>query len=110
MKDLEKVREYAEKEEERYNDLAFKCIEKNNVAGASFHTAEASGFGRVRMFIDTLTEQKAQKPLTQYDRIKAMSVEEMASVYYKYNACNCTQFNKCRDCFKCWVVYLNSKI
>lgn len=57
-KNLEKVLDYVTKEEERYYNYSFKCMDEGNTTGQFIHTAEASAFQRVRYFIEVLLENQ----------------------------------------------------
>lgn len=53
---VNKILEYVTKEEERYYDLSFKCIEENNMTGNMVCTVQASVFQRVRYYIEIMLE------------------------------------------------------
>lgn len=53
---LKKIYGYVEREEERYEELSHKAMNKGNMPAMMIHNAEFSVFCRVRMYIDSLQE------------------------------------------------------
>lgn len=55
---LQKLLDYVTKEEDKYYNLGYKEIERNNQVGNMVCTAQASAFGRVRYAIEDLMGQE----------------------------------------------------
>lgn len=54
MDNLEKVLDFATRAEDKYYDLAYKEMERNNALGNQMCIAQASAFQRVRYYIEEL--------------------------------------------------------